>query len=190
MKSPSTSIPGNMPRPASGFTPLENAPRQAAGAPPPIRARGLVPRVSSLTGFTLMEVIMVIGIVTALALMGLAAGVDTYQRYLFWVDVDTLVVLLQKARSSAINNIGGASHGVYVCDPANFVLFRGASYGALPAHDLNVGKSKAVVITSCPGVREVVFSPLSGTTSGSVITASDGVRTAAITINHEGGINW
>lgn len=144
----------------------------------------------AVSGFTLMEIIMVIGLITGLGLMGLAAGVDAHQRRLFRADVDALATLLQKARSSAINNVGGASHGVYVCDPANFVLFRGAAYGALRAHDLNVQKSKAVVITSCPGMREIVFSALSGAASGGVITASDGVRNTAITINHEGGINW
>ena len=40
----------------SGFTPLENAPRLVAGSGGSIRARGLMPRASSLTGFTVKKI--------------------------------------------------------------------------------------------------------------------------------------
>lgn len=140
------------------------------------------------SGFSLIEMLVVIALMAALAAIGLIAGLDSYQRYLFRSDLDTAAALLQKARSSALNNIGEASHGVYFGDTGKFVLFRGASYALRnPSYDLPIEKSKVV---SASGLREVVFVPLSGETAGGNIVLSDGARNVAITINNEGGISW
>lgn len=147
-------------------------------------------------GFTLIEILVVIALITVIASIGIMAGIDSYQRFLFRSNVDTAVSLLQKARSSAIHNMNETSHGVYFCDPSNskFVLFRTPSdYVSRDiVHDFNVEKSKAVTITSCstPDPDEIVFTQLSATTTPGNITLSDGVRNALIEINYEGGINW
>jgi len=125
-----------------------------------------------------------------LGTMGLIAGVDSYQRYLFRSDLERTASLLQKARSSAMNNMGETSHGMYLGSASNLILFRGVNYGALPAYDLKVEKSKTVTYAdTCPG-RQIVFSQLSGQTTACQIDITDGPRSATITINHEGGINW
>lgn len=142
-----------------------------------------------MRGFTLVEIIVVLAIVTTLAAIGLTVGIDSYQRFLFRSDLHTAASLLQKARSSAINNIGETSHGVYFDNAGrDFVLFRGLSYATRNvSFDLPVEKSKTVTLT---GPSEVVFSPLSGTTTGGTLTLADGVINATIQINNEGGINW
>ena len=142
----------------------------------------------SSTGFTLIEILVVLAILMGLSAAGLIIGIDAYQRYLFRADLSKATALLQKARSSAMSNIGETSHGVYFGDPEKFVLFRGTAYGLLPSYDLSVEKSKAVTATSIP--VEIVFTPLSGTTTDGTIAFGDGVRNTTITINHEGGINW
>ena len=148
-----------------------------------------IPYCAAIAGFTLIELMIVIAISAGLTSLGIIAGLDTYQRYMFRSDLETTATLLQKARSSAVNNIGSASHGVYLGDPDNLVLFRGPSYGALPAYDLNVGKSNVVSYSdTCPG-HEVIFSQLSGATTDCQITLG-GIQNAVITINHEGGIDW
>lgn len=120
--------------------------------------------------------------------MGLIIGIDSYNRYLFRSDLEKAVSLLQKARSSAINNIGEKSHGVYFSDPAKFVLFRGTSYATRnPSFDLSVEKNKTVTAS---GLTEVVFTPLAGATTAGIITLSGGIKNINITINNEGGINW
>ena len=139
-------------------------------------------------GFTLIEILLALSIIAALSVVGLIAGLDSYQRYLFRSDLEKAVSLLQKARSAAMNNIGEKSHGVYFQDPAAFVLFRGTSYAARnSSFDLLVEKSKTVAAS---GLAEAVFTRLSGTTTGGNITLSDGIRNINITINNEGGINW
>ena len=112
----------------------------------------------------MIEILVVIALVTAIASVGIIAGIDSWQRFLFRSNVDTAVSLLQKARSSAIHNVGETSHGVYFCDPSNskFILFRGNTYDASSPYNLPVDKSKTATITSCPGLSEVVFAQLSG----------------------------
>ena len=162
MKSPNTSIPDNFPF----------LPRRLLGG-----------------GFTLIETLIVIGIIGFVAVVGVIIGIDTYQRYNIRSDLDRAAVLLQKARSSAINNVSEISHGVYLGDSGAFILFRGINYaGRLPQFDLRIDKNPVVTIT--PPASEIVFAPLSGASSNSTLTVSDGVRSLTIEINNEGRINW
>ena len=140
-------------------------------------------------GFTIIEVLVVIALITAIASVGIVSGIDSYQRYLFRSSIDTATSLLQKARSSAIHNVGETSHGVdFDHVPEKFVLFRGDSYMTRdPSFDLLVDRSKA---TTLSGLSEVVFDQLSGETVGGDIILTNGIRTTTITINNEGGINW
>ncbi len=139
-------------------------------------------------GFTLIEILIVIAIFTALATMGVIVGLDSYGRYLFRSDLATAASLLQKARSEAMNNIGETPHGVYFNDPANFILFYGASYATRnTSFDLAVSRNKTVATS---GLTEIVFIPLSGTTAGGAVMLHNGVSNTTITVNNEGGINW
>ena len=139
-------------------------------------------------GFTLVEILIVVAMFAALITAAIIIGVDSYQRYLIRSDLEVASSLLQKARSSAVNNIGETSHGVYFGDQIKFILFRGTSYATRnTSYDLLLDKSKN---STESGLSEVVFSPLSGTTTGGTITLNDGARSVTITINSEGGINW
>jgi len=139
-------------------------------------------------GFTLIEILVVLALITAIASLGVTAGIDSYQRFLFRSNVDTATSLLQKARSSAIHNIGETNHGVdFDHVPEKFVLFRGSSYLTRDSSfDLLVDRNKAITPS---GLSEVVFEQLSGETADGDIVLTDGVRTTTIEINHEGGIN-
>jgi len=139
-------------------------------------------------GFSFIEVVVVMAIVGFLAASGIIIGIDSLQRYLFRSDLEKAATLLQKARSSAVNNIGESSHGVYFANSENFILFRGVSYAARDsAYDLPVEKSGVITAS---GLTEIVFAPLSGETAGGNITLSDGVRSVTTIINNEGGITW
>lgn len=139
-------------------------------------------------GFTIIEIIIVMALFTGLFAMGAVTGTDSYQRYIFRSELEKTGALLQKARSSAMANVGESSHGVYFGDSANTILFRGASYTASSPYNLKIERSKAVSIS---GPLEIVFTPLSGATvTTGIITLTDGVRNATITVNNEGLINW
>src|SRR5206468_1718323 len=111
-------------------------------------------------GFTLIEVLIVMALLAGLAALGVVAGVDSYQRYLFRADVATAASLLQKARSSSVNNINESSYGVsFAAVPAKFVLFRGITFAsANHAYDFPVNKSSSATSS---GFTEVVFAQLS-----------------------------
>ena len=142
-------------------------------------------------GFTLIEVLIAVAILTFLGVMGTIVGLDSYQKYLFRSDLDTATALLSKARSSAIHSIGETSHGVCFADPDKpdyFILFRGTSCtGRDESFDLLVEKSKVTIVT---GADEVVFSPPSGESTEQTLTLDNSIQTFEIKINKEGGLDW
>lgn len=142
-------------------------------------------------GFTIIEIIIVMALFTGLFAMGAVTGTDSYQRYIFRSELEKTGALLQKARSSAMANIGETSHGVYFGDTANTILFRGTSYTTSSPYNLKIERSKAVSISASSTVPSaIVFTPLSGTSTAGTITLTDGVRNSIITVNNEGAINW
>ena len=139
-------------------------------------------------GFTLIETLIVLGLIGMIAVVGIIVGLDTYSRYIFRSDLDKTVSLLQKARSSAINNMYESKHGVYLGDIDSLILFRGTSYDSSSPYNYNVEKSKASYADTCSSV--VVFDQLTGNTTNCVITITEGTKVSTITINDQGGINY
>jgi len=139
-------------------------------------------------GFTLIEVMIVILIVTIVAGLGLFFGLDFYRTYAIDSERDTLVSALRRSRMRALDNVNGAPHGLKI-GAQNFILYTGNSYaGRNPAFDESISRSAAVNIA---GLDDIVFGSLSATSSYSgTVTLSDGVRQRTININYEGGIDW
>ena len=151
-------------------------------------------RTSAVTGFTVIEILVVLALVGFIASLGVTIGLDSYRRFLFYSERDTLVSILQRARSEALSNTGSAVasssifHGLFMA-PENAVLFRGPSYALRDSgYDITTPLTAGIVRS---GISEIVFAPLTGevATSG-IIILDDGVRNATITVNAEGGIMW
>ena len=139
-------------------------------------------------GFTLIEVLIVMAIIAFIAVIGMITSLDTLNRYIFRSDTDKVVSLLQKARSSAMNNVNEKEYGVVLDDPDNLILFRetlGTSY------DYKVEKSKTATykLDDCPD-KQAVFERLTGNTADCIIEIIDGNKASTITINNQGGINY
>lgn len=139
-----------------------------------------------MRGFTLLEVIVVVAIFSILATLGLFMGMDTFSGTLRRSERDIVVSMLQKARSRALANTEQSSWGVCYSAP-DYVLFRGTMCTAglstnepTPAHATNPATFSA----------PVVFSQLSATTTGGVVTVVEGTRTSTITITAAGAISW
>ncbi len=116
-------------------------------------------------GFTLVEIMIVVAIISFLGVMGVVVGVDTYSRYIFRSDVDKIVSLLQKARSSAMNNINEEEYGV------------------------KIEKSETATWTdNCAG--KIIFERLTGNANNCEIVITEGNKVSTITINNQGGINY
>lgn len=139
-------------------------------------------------GLTLIEVLVVMAIVVFFTGMGLFLGTDVYRSGLFNSDTDTIVTILQRARSQSLNNINGSAHGVRI-DAGGHTLFEGSSY-------LTRDTSKDELIPagsglSFSGPTEIVFSQLSGESSASgSLSITNGAKTTTLNINYEGRIDF
>ena len=142
-----------------------------------------------------MELVIVIGLLTAIVGISMLASIDMYRAHLFRGDRDMLISVLQKARSRAMNNIclgsgcsDGKSHGVHF-ESGEYVIFQGTSYSAPDPLNERFSVNDNVVIS---GLLNVVFSQLSGDAApeGDITIADDAGHTSVITINGEGQILW
>ena len=154
---------------------------------------GFDPQISR-RGFTLIEVLITIGLLGLIAGLGVFVSMDSYRGNLFRAERNIVVSILQKARSQAIHNVcvgsvcaDGQLHGVHF-DPNQYAIFQGAIYN--PA-DINNEVIQANSNVHNSGLANIVFSQLEGTTSGGTLTLTDNSgHTSAITINNEGQIIW
>ena len=146
-------------------------------------------------GFTLIELVVVLGVLALLASCALVISMDSYTSNTFSDQELLLVTALQKARSEAMNGtcIGvcsaGLPHGVHV-SATSITIFQGSTYAA--GDDTN----EVIAFTSrtlqVAGVTEVVFAELSGNVSPTAsITLSDSAgHTSTITVGSEGQLLW
>ena len=170
------------------------------------KQRGLAPfeagrasRPSRRMGFTLLEILVVLGIFSILGALGLIASMDMYRGFAFRNDRDMLVNLLEKARNESINNIcisasctGGQPHGVRVA--ANqYVIFQGPSYALrdTTADEFVATQYRALTI-GAGSLSEVVFKQLNGdVATAGTITLLDGMGHASVvSMSGEGRISW
>ncbi len=145
----------------------------------------------SKRGFTLIEVLIVLGIFILLAVSGLFMTLDAYRRYTFRSERDTIVSLLERARSEAMSNTDQTPHGFCFSNLDNeYILFEGIN-----CEDVNIKKEitpalSDITLSGLPDTG-VTFSPLSGQTNWSgEITLTQGPNQTVININSEGLIEW
>lgn len=152
-------------------------------------------------GFTLIEVLIVIGIMTLLGGVALIVSMDNYHAYAFRAERDTLVSLLQKARSQSMSNIclgavgsctNGKAHGVYV-SAGQYVIFQGQTYGTRDGAVDEIYPVQGVdVKTKSGSLTEVVFSQLSGDVlvPGYITLLNSDGHVSTTTITSQGAITW
>ena len=71
-------------------------------------------RIKNYSGFTLIEMLVSMGIIILIAGFGLFLSMDFYRGYLFHYEKDLVISILQKARSQSLANIDEKPHGVYI----------------------------------------------------------------------------
>jgi prepilin-type N-terminal cleavage/methylation domain-containing protein len=140
-------------------------------------------------GFTLIEIVIAIAILTAMLALGLFMSMDSYRAYLSRSERDTVVSLLQRARSHAMANSYNTTWGLCYISP-NYIIFRGSTCTAGAATNEATPANTGAVITGLSSAPWVVFSQVAGTTTAATITVTENTKVSTITINNEGTINW
>ena len=151
---------------------------------------------TSSPGFTLIEMLVVMGLLVILASLGLLVSMETYRGSSFRNERDTVVSILQKARSQAVSNVclgspcpDGAPHGVHVQND-KYVIFQGTTYSS--GSSLNEIIKPRISTTQITETTDIVFAQLSGsvTTPGTITVSDNTGHSSVITINSEGQIIW
>jgi prepilin-type N-terminal cleavage/methylation domain-containing protein len=140
------------------------------------------------SGFTLIEVLVVMGILTIITSLGYLVTVDFYKSYAFNAERDTIISLMQKARAQSLSNINQAGHGFYV-NGNNYIVFQGLNYAnRTSSYDQALSISPGISVSPQP--FEADFGQISGTSSSLSLVLTDGKRSETISLNSEGQINW
>ena len=143
-------------------------------------------------GFTLVEVLIAMGVCISLISAGLVITVNEYRGEIARAEEETIVMLLKSARSEAMSNISGTPHGVAINPPDYphaYVVFEGAEYDPLEGEIL--AQEYALDLTAS-SLSAVVFEQLSGDARepGSVLFVDSLGMEREIEINAEGRIDW
>lgn len=160
----------------------------------------VLPRVSSVRAVTLIEIVVVVGLLVVIAALGLMVSMDDYRAQNFHTERDTVVSVLHKARSQAVNNMcfgvgctDGKAHGVHVAN-GEYVVFQGATYATrdVAVDEVITAGDAATVVT---GPTDVIFTQLSGMVNVNPVGANSMTitgpnRISVITIGPEGTITW
>jgi len=152
-------------------------------------------------GFTLIEILVTLGLIALVVAIGSIANVNMYTRGLSSSEESLLVTTLQKVRSRAMNNIDASMHGLYIEeDPSGsgeyylIVFSRDSSGSDEEEEPILLNKHKTIEVT---GLDEVVFKQLSGEVENYIdedhdtITISvDGSPVKVVEVKENGLIIW
>ncbi|MBA3789338.1 prepilin-type N-terminal cleavage/methylation domain-containing protein [Patescibacteria group bacterium] len=158
-----------------------------------------LPHISSqhLSGFTLIEALISLTVLTLLASVGFLGSIGSYTHELAYSNQITIRLALTRARAEAINGIckgsgctAGVDHGVYLTS-STATVFQGSSYGSRSElFDENLPLSKIIPV---PSGKEVVFASLSGTVASTTTLRwsqeNSSSSTQNVTVTTEGGIS-
>ena len=139
-------------------------------------------------GFTIVELLIVIGLLGVVISMGLTVNIDFYSREVRSSEHITLVSLLHRARSNAMNNVNFSNHGVHIEDHA-YTTFSATPYDANNPNNQTINGNPNFIIS---GLDEVIFEKVSGNTenAGTIIIEDTNGIEKIITIHANGLIDW
>lgn len=139
-------------------------------------------------GFTLLELLLAVAMVTVLAGIGAPVAIRAQTRNDLDAAVTVWVSTLRRSEVRAAAVDGDSQWGGHIQN-GSITLFKGVSYAA---RDTNFDEVFTLPITiSIGGTNEVVMSKLSGYPAAvGTTTLSAGADSAAVTINSRGMVQW
>jgi len=139
-----------------------------------------------VSGFSVIEVSVVIGLFGMLIALGLLLSMDVWRGSSFQSEQDVVLSLLYKARSRAISNINEHNHGLRI-EEDEYILFEVDDDGTTHINEVpfNMGGD-----FDFPDDTEIVFTARTGETDGHTLTMEGQGKSRTFDINEEGGITW
>jgi len=148
-------------------------------------------KVNLKSGFTFLELIIVIGVATLLSYIILSSLITFRKNQALEKDTEIVVQLLAQARNQTLSSKNATVYGVHFTAPI-VTLFVGSSYvaGTPTNEDVNLSSTDTILtINLTGGGSDVIFQRLSGETAqnGTVVVSSPGIsRTKTVTIYKTG----
>ena len=142
---------------------------------------------SSEQAFTLTEILVVLALLGVLATFTLFISLDYYRSATLRSERDTVVTILEKARSQSMNNIDQSPHGLHITT-SSYILFEGSTWASrAQALDISFPVSGGVTATG----NDIIFSQLSGATTAATIYLTDlNGKQLPVSVNTEDAIDW
>lgn len=140
-------------------------------------------------GFTLIEMLMSVGILATLAALSLPVYQSFYNRNELDLTAQNLASALRRAQTYARGSLGDSQWGVSIQSGA-ITLYKGASFaGRDTAYD---EVSTIATSTNVSGLSDILFAKLSGApaATGSVTFTNTNNETRTVTINAEGMVSY
>ena len=158
-------------------------------------------------GFTFIELLISVAILAIILSLGLFIGFDFYKTFSFHSEKNTIVSVLQKARSQSLNNINQTRHGVRFENSSGlkYIIFECDSVNPQCDSYAEANIAKNILIDSSYGISinsptlpfDVVFEQLNGDciisstfNCSDVISINSESQSYNININNRGRIDW
>lgn len=158
-----------------------------------------------IKGFTLLEILLALAILTIIFSFGLVVSFDFYKSHALQMERSNIVTALQKTRSRALYNINQVSHGVrfQATSLPEYVIFEcpanNPKCGNYTSNPLETKINSYFGISFLPPTPtlpfDIIFEQLSGKCLNcqnpeTIIKTSNGTISADIKISQEGRIDW
>ena len=134
-------------------------------------------------GFTLIEILLTLAILSVLLGLGLFATIEGYRGSVSRSEREVVMSLLERARSRAMANVGQSSWGLCFVAP-NYILFKGTVCKEGSFSEATLASEGTVV----EGLEGATFAQLSGNAASTTVTIKQNGRTEAIFITNEGAL--
>jgi prepilin-type N-terminal cleavage/methylation domain-containing protein len=134
------------------------------------------------SGFTLLEIIVVVGLIGVIALLFMSSFTDSVREASLDSTYASVITALESARSKSISGVGTETHGVRI-STTTIGVFTGSDY-LNPYYTIELSPSISITNTS----ETIVFERISGKSAAAesvTLTDSQG-NTRSINISSEG----
>ena len=128
------------------------------------KKKGLVLSLSK--GFSFVELLVVMGIITILVMIGASSYFPSIQKVSLSSTVQSLISEIKQQQTKSMN--GESSQGIYFpADQESYILFTGDTYNVSNTTNFSISLGNQVIINSIDfSGRQIIFAPASGEISG------------------------